>query len=499
MKRSVKSFVCPVLITLLVLLTACDKRLEEINRDPLGLDDLSDEYFFNTGLRMAFGDYFWLRSFQMRFASQYSHVYVTSTEMRNADSYEDFHSQDVYKEMFQAAYTGPAVYMNKVVSMTAGGKHENNVRNAIARIVSAVIFATITDCYGDVPYSEGAKGMDGILYPKYDSQEFIYSDMMEQLKTAIEVLKTADPSRGYVNADPVYDNDLSKWVRFANSLRLRLAMRSRFASPAKSAAIITECFANSFIETNDQNFAWKHQDSENSELYNPWFDVHRNEDFRMSEKFVDWLSSTNDPRLEILVSPVPGRGYVGIPNGLSSLQVGNYPWANYSKPSPALYARDLPQTLLCASEVWFLRAEAALFGLAPGDPNEFYREGIIRNLEFWNADPAETNTFLTDEPEATLSGTIENMFRQISTQMWIAFVPNFVEAWSNIRRTGFPVIPQRTNAEIFSLGVTNGILPKRFKYATNEYLTNGINLQAAIDRQGPDKIDTPVWWDVLDR
>ena len=82
--------------------------------------------------------------------------------------------------------------------------------------------------------------------------------------------------------------------------------------------------------------------------------------------------------------------------------------------------------------------------------------------------------------------------------MWIAFVPDFTEAYSNIRRTGYPVIPQRTDSETFSLGVTNGILPKRFKYSSSEYRTNKTNVDLAVQNKGPDLIDTPVWWDVKD-
>jgi hypothetical protein len=154
---------------------------------------------------------------------------------------------------------------------------------------------------------------------------------------------------------------------------------------------------------------------------------------------------------------------------------------------------------MCASEVWFLRAEAALFNLAPGDPDQLYKEGIRKNMLQWNVPAAEINEFLSTEPEATLNGSDEDKFRQIATQMWIAFTPNFIEAWSNIRRTGYPVIPQRTDADVYSLGVTNGILPTRFKYSSSEYRTNRANVDIAVEQQGPDLIDTPVWWDVREK
>lgn len=477
-------------------LISCDKKLEDMNNNPLALTDLPDEYLFTTGVHQTFGSSGYIGPYQMRFASQYAHIYVTNSEMMAADQYLDFHTQDIYKEMFAATYTEPLRYLNEVIEMTAEGKYKNPVRNTLAQIVAFVNYAMATDCWGNVPYSEGAKGSKGILFPKYDTQETIYKDMMDKLKASIALLKTADPKNGYKGADPVYNNDLSKWVRFANSFRLRLAMRARFVDPVYSSKVVTECMAEPFIETNDQNFELKHQISDDSELYNPWYDIRKYQNFKMSEKFTNWLKSTNDPRLTIFVEPINTGERIGVPNGLSTQAYSLVDWTKRSAPMPVLYSKDLSQFLMCASEVWFLRAEAALYKLSSGDASQLYKQGITTNLQLWKVDATTISNFLGTEAEASLTGTDENKFRQISTQMWIAFVPNFTEAWSNIRRTGYPEIPQRTDADTYSLGVTKGFLPKRFRYSSNEYLNNLNNINEAVKQQGPDKIDTPVWWDV---
>jgi Starch-binding associating with outer membrane len=494
-----KRIFLPALILTIIGLAGCNQNLVDMNTDPLRLSQLPDEYLFTSAVRMTIGDGGYLSSYDMRFGCQYAHAYVTNSENRAADAYKDFHTQDIYKEMFAQAYIGPLRYIVKVIGMTSEGETKNPVRNAIARIVAAVEYARVTDCFGNVPYSEGARGMENILYPKYDKQDVIYHDLLDQLKNSLEILKTADPLQAYPGADPVYDNDLNKWIRFANSLRLRLAMRARFADPVNSAAVIAECMAEPFIENNDGNFGLKYQESENPELYNPWYDIRQHQNWKMSDKFVEWLKSTNDPRLMIFVDTTKTGEYKGFINGLSDQEQSKYQWEDYSNPKPALYAKDMPQNVMCASEVWFLRAEAALFNLGPGDANQLYQEGIRKNMLQWNVPAADITAFLSDEPEATLNGSDENMFRQIATQMWIAFTPNFVEAWSNIRRTGYPVIPQRTDPVIYSLGVTNGILPTRFKYSSAEYRTNRTNLDVAVEQQGPDLIDTHVWWDVRDK
>jgi len=214
---------------------------------------------------------------------------------------------------------------------------------------------------------------------------------------------------------------------------------------------------------------------------------------------VEWLKSTNDPRLTIFVDTTETGEYKGFMNGLNDQEQSKYKWEAFSNPKPVLYAKDMSQNLMCASEVWFLRAEASLFNLGPGDANQMYQEGIRKAMLQWKVSADSIAQYISTEPEATLNGTDENKFRQIATQMWIAFTPDFSEAWSNIRRTGYPVIPQRTDETVYELGVTNGILPTRFKYSSSEYRTNRVNLDAAIEQQGPDLIDTPVWWDVRNK
>jgi hypothetical protein len=486
----------PVVILATTLFYGCNESLVDMNTDPLRLSSLPDEYLFTTAVRLTVGD---VSNYDTRFGCQYAHIYVTNSENRAADSYKDFHTQDVYKEMFAQAYINPLRYIIKVVGMTSEGETKNQVRNAIARILAVVEYSRVTDCFGNIPYFEGARGMENILYPKYDNQELIYHDMMDQLKDAVEILKTADPAMGYVGADPIYDNNLWKWLNFANSLRLRLAMRARFADPDNSATVISECMNEPFIENNDGNFGLKYQESENPELYNPWYDVRKHQDWKMSDKFVEWLKSTNDPRLSIFVDTTKTGEYKGFMNGLNDQEQSKYQWKDFSNPKPALYAKDMSQNLMCASEVWFLRAEAALFNLGPGDANQMYQEGIRKAMLQWKVPADSVTEYISAEPEATLNGSDENKFRQIATQMWIAFTPNFVEAWSNIRRTGYPVIPQRTDANVYALGVTNGVLPTRFKYSSSEYRTNRANLDVAIEQQGPDLIDTPVWWDVRNK
>lgn len=490
-----------ILLTLFILLPACDDRLDEMNNNPNAITEIPDDFLFASLVRMTIRD--GIGRWQEDYGAQYAHQAISNTWTKSIDQYEDFHAQgDVPEGMFSGVYRGSIKYANDIISINSEEGNVNEVRIAMTKILAIVNFAKLTDYFGDVPYFEGGMGKDEVYLPKYDTQQEIYADMVEQLKIQMDILKVADPVDAYPNQDPMYNNDLDSWVRFANSFRLRLAMRARFVDSGKYNPIIVDCLSQPLIEEIDQNAGLQHQDSENSELYNPWYnksiDYESNTyQYNVSEKFVDWLKLTSDPRLDALVAPNPAGEYVGLPNGLVDEVIGNYTRSQISVPGDLMLEPDQPLYIMCASEIWFLRAEAALFGIGTGgDAAQLYQKGIEKGMERWGIDATD---YLANSSEGILAGTNEEMFEQIATQMWVSFVPNHQEAWSNIRRTGYPVIAQRTGL-LVSAGVTNGYLPKRLKYPyTVEKTLNGANLQEAIERMGGnDEIFTPVWWDVRD-
>lgn len=489
------------LITL-ALLAGCDERWEEMNTDPNQLSSLPDEYLFTNAVRGTFREYF--ERFEIDYGGQYAHIWVSNNWNREVDKYNDVQSQgDISERIFHAIYNGPIRNIVEVMQLTGtGGEFENPARNAQASIIATYNFSRLTDLFGDIPYFEGGMGKYDILKPAYDSQDVIYDDMVTRLQEAISVLKAASDSQIYPgDEDPLFQGDRDKWIRFANSLRLRLAMHARFAEPTKYEAVIDECLQEALIEDNTQNATLEMEDSENGDLYNPWYnkiiDIQSGiYTMNWSEKFINTLLATNDPRLPFLATRTSSDTFLGMPNGLTDTYYSGWSRANSSLPTEQFLARDQPMRIMTASEIYFLKAEAALFNLGPGVANELYQTGIEMAMDQWGIADTLVAEFLANEAEASLYGDQENSYRQIATQLWISFVPNTFESWTTIRRTGYPVIEQRTS-DMYSPGVTDGYLPTRINYpSTVERSVNQQNLDAAIAHMGGDEIDLQLWWDV---
>ena len=484
----------PVLAGML-LLNGCYSDFQDMNKNPNALTTINNEYLFSNAVKKTFLDVRTEWKLMLHFGSQYSYFYVVPhNTTRPHDTYKDNLYTEDYFDIFSSSYIGPLKLANEVIRLTQKeGEQENELRNALAQVVAIVNYGRLTDLFGDIPYLEGGWGREGILSPAYDAPQSIYEDMMNRLKNFLETMENGDPKNAYPGFDPLFDNDLDAWVRFTNSFRLRLAMRARFADPSFCEGVIQECLQGDLIEKNEENAQMVRYD--NPDLYNNWDWVYHMLPWKMSRKLVDWLKNTDDPRLQAWVEPTPFGEYRGVLNGLTDLEFSKVYWDSISGPTPALYARDMPVYFLCAPEVKFLHAEAALMHLDAGDANSYYQEGIRLAMEQWNIPDTAIDHYINEVAEATLSGEDENRLRQISTQKWLSFATNYIQAYTSIRRTGYPEIPRRTDPWL-DPGVTNGYLPKRFKYPKKEVAINQEHVEEAVKRQGPNEISTPVWWDV---
>lgn len=406
---------------------------------------------------------------------------------------------------------------NELVGFT-----DSPVPCAIAEILKVATMHRVTDTYGPIPYTQ--IGLDGKIQVEYDAQKDIYVKFFEQLDDAIRTL-TERRNEGITAAsDVVFRGDLTKWVKFANSLKLRLAMRIVYTDLADEARRYAEEAVNheiGVIVDNADNAAVHYFGEGNPIHVAANFNSAGSKtggDHHASADITTYMNSFDDPRREayFLESQFDigeyGR-FVGLRNGIQ------IPPSNIVIQYAGIaLAQDAPLQWINAAEVSFLRAEGALRGWdMGGDPAEFYKKGVELSFEQWNVSGADeylenTNSLSGyEDPEGLFSyqtpmsdvvvkwqedADFETNLEQIIVQKWIANWTLGIEAWADRRRTGYPkLMPVAYNG---SRGVlADGDIPRRLRYTENEYSNNGKNVQTAVNTllKGPDNMATRVWWD----
>lgn len=377
-----------------------------------------------------------------------------------------------------------------------------------AEVMQQWDFSNLTDQWGDVPYSDALKADSGIVTPKYDAQKDIYAGMLATFRQAATDMGAAAanaPTLG--SSDPIYNGNLSKWRRFANSLRARYAMRLVNVDRATADAELKAAFSDpgGVFQSNADNaqMSWP-----GDGIYdNPFASsVASRLDVRVAKTLTDQM--VGDPRLPVYAMPVADssvykNGYGGEPSGLSSdsaakwFKTASWPGARFG-PGVVSYGvygtsdgRKAPSFVMTYSELMFLRAEAAergLGGLSSSEAAADYYAAIQASMAQWGVtNQAAISAFLAT-PAIAYQGGVAGL-KQIATQKWISLFSDSPQVWAEWRRTCQPATVKPGPTAIVPY------IPRRFYYATTEALVNGANLQAAIARQGPDNFGTRIYWD----
>ncbi len=377
--------------------------------------------------------------------------------------------------------------------------NSNGSYEAVSLILQSWMFQILTDMWGDVPFSSAAlaNAEEPVFGPAYDAQEDIYNGLLENLKRA-NTLLTGDnlPS---IKGDIIFDGDLAKWRKFANSLRLRVAMRLSEINDATAKAEITDVFTNAaqypVMESNEDNatlvylssFPNAHPISEANR-----YRVGSYNEYRISETLEGILRDYNDPRLDFFADPTANSVSEGNPM-ISGMQNGivDGPAYEYKGGDAFLSKFNIdffhfqPNSnegrLMTYSEVAFIFAEAAQRGWITGNAETFYNAGVTANFDYWNVDmPADY---------LTATASFDNTLEIIANQKYIALFYIDFQGFIEFKRTGFPTTIQPGPDAFYST------YPSRFEYPSREQALNVESYNAAIARQGADEITTPVWWE----
>lgn len=398
------------------------------------------------------------------------------------------------------------IYSNAVNEAT-----NDVVPRAVAQVVKVAGIHRVTEAYGPIPYSR--VGQNGEITAPYDSQQKVYELMFAQLDSAITTLtanRTADFS---AKADKVYGGKVESWIKFANSLRLRLALHVSKADPAKArqeaeAAVNHEV---GVMESNADN-AWMELSSTNP------FEVimyeYNGGDSRVGADITTYMNGYNDPRRSAMFTETTLgtggfhgiRSGISIPDGTTAHAYSNY---KVSTNSPLLWMNS--------AEVAFLRAEGALKGWSMGGtPRQFYEQGIRLSFEQWGVsgadayiadnsstpatyvDPAGLNSFSGTTSMITIAwddaADTETNLERIITQKWLANFPLGLEAWTEYRRTGYPkFMPVVVNNSGGVVSSAHGA--RRLYYPQEERINNLANYTEGVSLLGgPDNMATDLWF-----
>lgn len=509
----------------LTVASSCTKNFNDINTNPVAYSQQNfDPNFVFTTAELTYSG-----STDYAYETWRGNLIYASTMIQGLAALSSYWAGDKYmltpwytSAYWERAYSEQVKPIVDIVEWTRGKAEYSNIHN-VARIWKALIFARLTDLYGDVPYSEAGQGYyTKNLKPKFDSQESIYKDVLKELEEAATAL---DASKDALKGDIVYNGDIEKWKRFAYSVMLRSAMRLVKVDEATARAYAEKAVGKTFTG-NEDNARIQHDVSGGRATQNrntiTFLDGGQEHYYvRWSKTFIDFLKSKNDPRLKVAVtnyftdpasSNITNPNYItaaaaqkGLPNGkdlsgVAGRDVSSDPAyttiSAYSQLHPGMLKRDGISFVMTYSEAEFLWAEAATRWSIGGSAADHYKNGVaksITTLGQYDAGLAITDAtadaFALANPLVTATA-----LKQINEQIWLqsCITLNFYEAWSNWRRTGFPALTPVN----YPNNATNGTIPRRFPYPTAEESSNPENYRAASAAvPGGDLLTGRVWWD----
>ena len=395
---------------------------------------------------------------------------------------------------------------------------EDPVVLAIADVIKVAVLHRVADTYGPIPYSQ--IGVGGKIQVPYDSQEQAYKNMLADLDRSIAVLTANRGTTINASADIIYGGQVEKWAKFANSLKLRLAMRMVYADPATAKKAAEEVAADEVgaFASNDDNALY---DNFNANANNPFYVVqveYNGGDSMAAADIITYMNGYNDPRRAAYFnkSQFDGFDYVGLRHGI--VMPANDVMHRYSAINISM---DSTFTWMNAAEVAFLKAEAvAVFGFdMGGSAKEFYEEGVRLSFAQWGVagadayladatskpaayvDPIGSNSYDGSLSEMTIAweenASTARKQEKILIQKWIANWLLGNESWCDIRRTGYPHILPATAEGNKSNGLVDSAFgARRMKYPSDEYVNNGANLAQAVTLLGgADEMATRTWFD----
>ena len=466
--------------TLLLSAVSCKKELVKINQNPNNSQNAQPDYLL-TAATKATADTYWGVANTME-GSLLFVQYWAKIQYTDPDRY--IYTNSAFQELWTVGYSKAIVNYNQIIKL--GDAQGNSNYKGVALVLRSWIFTLLTDAYGDIPYKQ-ANNIDQYLTPAYDKQKDVYFALLDDLKAAQTAL---NPSGKAIAGDIIYGNNIALWKKFANSLRLRIALRIADREPEKAKQVLADIQAEggAYISSNGEIAQLVYLDSPNQNPVSNLFDTR--DDYRISKTVTDKLFALNDPRLPVYAAKTQDatpQGYVGIPNGLLVCDASSLGFTKTSKPGTYFRAPHAPAVIISYAEVLFDRAEAAARGFTSENAADLYKQAITASLQQYSVASADIDTY-TASPAVQYDPS--NFRKSIGEQKWIALFAQGLEEFAEWRRLDYPQLQPAV------AGTLNGKIPVRFIYPGTEQSLNGASYKAAVADQGADVLTTKLWFDV---
>ena len=460
--------------------TSCTEDFEALNTNPNESEVVPNTNILiaaiTSGVRRIHG-----ANFNMTYAGawsqQYAKIqYIDEDWYSYRDAAFDSHWSRLYagaKLTDNTVVPGPLQDLQVIIDKTE--PNEPNMR-AAAMTMQAYYYSVLTDMWGDIPYSQALQGLDNTK-PVYDTQESIYKDLEQKLATAAEMFDANADALGI--GDVLYGGNITKWRKFANTLRARILNRYKHKDSDAASALASLLSSGQLMESNEDDADLFYTNGA-ADTTNPIYEnrnIDNRVDHAVSKTMIDLLTSWNDPRIGVIAAVNDEGNYIGQPNG--SVEPERFTAVSYVG-SKFIDDPSAPSCIISYAELMFIKAEAM-------NDKQAYMDGIAASMEKMGVTADETYM------DAVGAAYDANALEAVINQKWVAIFGNGAESFSEYRRTKYPATIQEVPGSVYP---GQGV-PRRFAYPTTEYLVNGANLQAAIDRQNIDAtglFGDEMWW-----
>ncbi|GEO07949.1 SusD/RagB family nutrient-binding outer membrane lipoprotein [Segetibacter aerophilus] len=499
-----------LLIALLFFATSCEKGLSELNENKTSATAIDPVFQLNNAIVNASFPSATTLNYELPIVQQ---LVTPNSGIISGGNYNQ-DNRDNTQVLWQNYYRNVIRNTRDVIVRTKDLPARSNLMN-MARIIQAMAFMTLTDTYGNIPYTEGGLGyISQTFLPKYDQQQDIYPKLITELTEASAALNAGGTVE---TGDVLYGGNIAQWKKFGYSLLLRAGMRLTKVDPTKAQQVAQAAFAGGVILSNTDN-AYLRTTNDYQANLSATLNSTEAANYYLTEPFVNFLKSTNDPRLSSIAiryvgatsgpEQVPAVGstdpakQIGMPMGYDNGTIkavatskGLASFYEFSQLDRRRMAKlTAPVYFVTAGQTNLLLAEAAQRGwITSGTAADYYKTGIRSHMEqlaTYDAGSAIAPSAIAEYVNANPLNPARAL-EQINSQYWVASFLNGPETWANFRRSGFPVLTPNP----YPGKTISGAFIRRLTYPNSEISVNPENLKAAVASQGADNLDTRVWWD----